>query len=314
MKLNSPLLKMIWKRLHHENKNFLVLVLGETGSSKSYSSIRICELVEAYLHPTFSTKNVIMSFLAFMNRLTDKGDNRAPKGSALVYEELGISGDADEWWSKTNKILKYILQTFRTRNLAVFFTVPDEILVDNRIKSMFHAVMEMQYIDYSKRIAWFKMYRIQRRPKRSSKQVSTYYKQYQFYEKDGEGRWTPFKYSLIGVHEPSPWLVKWYEKAREKMSDQLEAEMFDWATKNKYVKMGMKMSKKQKRNLRKKEMEMEVQQLEETAQHIVTALPHYTDERGKLLTMKIRKEYGIGMNRMSELRQMVRELRLAQEK
>lgn len=305
---------MIWQRLHHENKNFLVLVLGETGSAKSYSSIRLSELVEAYLHPTYSTKNVCMSFLDFMNQLTSKRETRAVKGSSLVYEELGISGDADEWWSKTNKILKYILQTFRTRNLCVFFTVPDEILVDNRIKSMFHAVMEMQYIDFSKNIAWFKMYRIQRRPKRSAKSVSTYYKQYQFYEKNSEGRWTPFKYSLIGVHMPSPWLVKWYENARSKMSDQLEAEMYDWATKNKYVKMGMKMSKTQKRNLRKKEMAIEAQALEDSAKIIVSNLTRYVDNRGKLLTMRIRKEFGIGITRMSELRQMVREMRMEQNK
>lgn len=309
MNLNSPLLRMIWKRLHHENKNFLVLVLGETGSAKSYSSIRNCELIEAYIHPTFSVRNVCMSFLQFMDLLTAKGDKRLPRGSALTYEELGISGDADEWWSKTNKILKYILQTFRTRNLAVFFTVPDEILVDSRIKSMFHAVIEMQYIDFAKGIAWFKMYRIQRKPKRSRKGVSTYYKQYMFYEKDGEGKWTPYKYTLIGVHKPSPWLVKWYETAREAMTAQLEKEMFDWATKNKYVKMGMKMSKKEKRNLRKKEMEFEVQQLESAANKIALNYAEYSDTRGKLLAMKIRKEFGFGMGRMSELRQMVREVR-----
>lgn len=113
---------------------------------------------------------------------------------------------------------------------------------------------------------------------------------------------------------PSPWLVKWYENARSKMSDQLEAEMYDWATKNKYVKMGMKMSKTQKRNLRKKEMAIEAQALEDSAKIIVSNLTRYVDNRGKLLTMRIRKEFGIGITRMSELRQMVREMRMEQNK
>jgi hypothetical protein len=251
-----------------------------------------------------------MSFLNFMDALTDKSRRKLVKGQSLVYEELGISGDADEWWSKTNKILKYILQTFRTRNLCVFFTVPDEMLIDNRIKSMFHAVIEMQYIDFKTGIAWFKLYKIQRKPKRGKKQSSTYYKHYQFYEKDGQGIWTPYKYTLIGVHKPTPWLDAWYEKAREAMADQLETEMMNWATKNKYIKLGMKMSKAQKKKLRHQETLLEAQAVEDSAKKIVANFSAYTDSRGNLLRLKIRKEFGLGFARMSELAQLVRELRV----
>lgn len=299
---------MIWKRLHYENKNFLVLVTGETGSSKSYSSVRLSECIESKLHPTYSVKNICMNFLSFMKVLTDRSEGRLKKGQSLVYEELGISADSDEWWSKTNKILKYILQTFRTRNLCVFFTVPDDILIDKKIKSMFHAVMEMQYIDFKTGIAWFKLYKIQRKSSRSRKGATVYYKQYQFFEQNGEGRWEPYKYSLIGVHKPTPWLSTWYEDAREKMGIQLEDEMMGWAVKNKYVKGGMKMTKAVKRKMKRQETLYDIQLLEDSAKKIVANLSVYTDAKGNLLKLKIRKEFGFGMGRMSELSQMVREM------
>ena len=62
-----------------KNKNFLGFISGPTGSSKSYSSLRICE----ELDPEFNVDRVVFGGLELMN-LINSGTLKT--GSAVVFE------------------------------------------------------------------------------------------------------------------------------------------------------------------------------------------------------------------------------------
>src|SRR5437870_4384364 len=95
------------------NKNFLCAVLGPTGSGKTYTALRIAEEID----PSFGSSRIVFNPVDFMKIL--KG---LPSGSVIVFDEAGVGMSAQEWQKKANKIFNYVLQTFRFRNIIVFFT------------------------------------------------------------------------------------------------------------------------------------------------------------------------------------------------
>jgi len=101
------------------NKNILVICTRPTGSGKSYSNLRICQDVD----DTFDAKKVSFGpeqFMAIINSGELKG-----KGAAMLYDEAGVTFNARNWYSVSNKMLHYFLQTCRANNQMLFFNAPD---------------------------------------------------------------------------------------------------------------------------------------------------------------------------------------------
>lgn len=124
----------IRKRLR-SNKNFLCFVVGETGSGKSSAAIRLASIVDE----SFDVDKVVFKPLDFLELV-----NRVERYSAIVFDEAGVGIPAREWQSIQNKILGYVGQLFRHRNLAVFFTVPSLDFVDKQIRSLTHAIIHIR--------------------------------------------------------------------------------------------------------------------------------------------------------------------------
>jgi len=95
-----------------------------------------------------------------------------PKGSVIIWDEAGIGQDATNWNDKKSKLIKHVMQTFRSRNYGVFMTVPDKESVTLSTRRLVHC-----YIDVSKRdpnaayldIRWLNRVR-------GSETTQTYYK------------------------------------------------------------------------------------------------------------------------------------------
>ncbi|WP_346140215.1 hypothetical protein, partial [Streptomyces virens] len=51
-----PILRTkIWNRMHRKDKNFMGIVLGDTGDGKSEFGLRLCEVID----PNFSAEQVV---------------------------------------------------------------------------------------------------------------------------------------------------------------------------------------------------------------------------------------------------------------
>lgn len=220
-----------------------------------------------------------MNTLEFMTKI----DN-AKKGSAIVFEELGVSADAAEWWSLQNKVLKYITQTFRTDNLAVFYTVPDQAFIDKKLMSLFHAIIETDYIDYKSKIAYFKMYST----KKNYMSGNEYKKYYKFWGFDSLGQPFISKYSRIGVHLPSEWLINEYEIKRSGFSDNLKDDLITSLTTGRMKKFG-KFSKDNKDNTRKRI------EYDKFAKEIAGNLSKYTGPDDRPSYVNIMRDFNIGV-------------------
>lgn len=146
MKKNNYLTRYIRARLLKKNQNMLICICGPTGTGKSYSAIKLGELID----PTFTAERVVFHPEKFMS-LLNYGDSKGKlkKGNVVVFDEAGVNIASRTWYSISNKIVNYVLQTFRHRNLCVIFTVPDFAFIDSQTRRLFHALFETCSIDYN---------------------------------------------------------------------------------------------------------------------------------------------------------------------
>ena len=165
-----------FRRLHYKDENFLCVVVGETGAGKSISTIALSDMLD--ITPKGDekfTRNLIVKdngqgvatpecrvvFTAkdFLRLVR----NNLPRGSVIIWDEAGVEQDNTEWYEKKSKLIKKVFQTFRFKNLAVFFTVPDleSIMVGTR--RLIHCVISVEErfpdmvkarIEWQQRVRW----------------------------------------------------------------------------------------------------------------------------------------------------------------
>ena len=154
----SYVVDMVQDRVLKRNKNWLAAFCGATGSGKSYASISIAAAVD----PSFTVKNRLVftakQFMALLNSGT------LEKGCAVIFDEAGVGIPARDWYSVQNKLISYIMQTFRTDNLAVLFTMPSFDFIDVNARKLFHHYFETMAIDYGRRKARLKLQEISYNP------------------------------------------------------------------------------------------------------------------------------------------------------
>jgi len=159
-----------------QNKNFLCLISGQTGSGKSWSALSIGQMVD----PDFCVERIIFKGKELMNLINgDKLGDR--KGVFLLWDEAGVDLSNRNWQSLTNKMLNYLLQTFRHRCIILFFTTPYADFLDKQTRKLFHAEIKTLSIDYKKKMVKLKPLLIQY----NAKYGKFYYKFLRVVSKDG---------------------------------------------------------------------------------------------------------------------------------
>jgi len=131
--INNYVIKKNLGRRISENKNCLILVVGGTGSGKSYFSLDIA----SQLDPSFSIDRCCWDAVTFSKLISA----RLPSGSAIIGDELGVFMSARDWNKKENKALSKALQTIRFMNHYIFFTVPKLSMVDVNARQLFHFIV-----------------------------------------------------------------------------------------------------------------------------------------------------------------------------
>jgi len=117
------------------NQNYILLIVGGVGTGKSYTAMSLAEDIDPY----FSVDRVIFHPKDFIELL----DSGLPKGSVIMWEEVGVSLSSRDWYKEQNKIVSSLFETFRRHNLILIMTVPFVKFIDSRIRSMIHGFAEM---------------------------------------------------------------------------------------------------------------------------------------------------------------------------
>ena len=138
-KSGSWLIDYLVKRIRENNKNFVGIFTGNPGSGKSYSALRLAEVLSKQFNRKFSVDNVVFRAADFIDLLSHA--DRLKRGDVIIFDEAG-TGEAmssRNWNSIQNKLVDSAVQTFRFKNLYVFFTTPLDSFVDSHARKLFNA-------------------------------------------------------------------------------------------------------------------------------------------------------------------------------
>ncbi len=138
-------------RIYEKNQNYLAIFTGATGSGKSYS----CMGLALSFMPNLSIEHIVFSAKEFFALLNS---GKLKKGDVIIWEELGTTAPSTDWYTKQNRAVKEILETFRTDNLIVFFNVPFIKFIDSKIRMLFHGHYKAKGYSVKQKIGYVKPY------------------------------------------------------------------------------------------------------------------------------------------------------------
>ena len=145
-------------------------------------------------------------------RLINSG--KLKKGSAIVFEEAGIGMSSKNWQSVTNKLLNFLIQTFRHRNFVLIFNTPYMDFVDASTRKLFHAEFSTLSIDIQNSACRLKPRYIQY----NSRNKKFYFKRLKVITREGKRH-----VDTWSISRPSKDLVKEYEIKKREFTDKLNA-------------------------------------------------------------------------------------------
>lgn len=136
---------MVRKRINQRDKNFMACFVGDTGSGKSSGALAFAERVD----PTFAEAcRVVFTPADFLRTIIEM-----KKGQAVIFDEAGVGISSREWQKIQVKLVGFVAQLFRHKNLCVIFTVPSMGFVEKQTRSLSHAVIHFKFIDEVKKLA-----------------------------------------------------------------------------------------------------------------------------------------------------------------
>ncbi len=118
------------KRRIRENRNFIAIFTGDTGSGKSWAAIRLAELID----PSFNADRIVFTVQDFMHLI----NSPMTKGSVIIFDDAGLGINAREWQKTAQKLFSMVMQGFRYKQINVFFTVPKLFMIDRQSRALAH--------------------------------------------------------------------------------------------------------------------------------------------------------------------------------
>jgi len=201
---SAILRKVIYRRVHEWNQNFMGTFVGETGKGKSYAALRIAEALD----PNFGIGNVAFTLEEFFALVEED----QPQGSVIVLDEAGVSASHRDWYDDAHQHLNYVLQTWRHQNRIALITLPELDKLDPVARSRLHGYFEMIRINHDEE--WS---RAQYKNIKTNPRTGENYFRYPRLRWDGTKR--KFKGLTFGL--PSEELREAYEKKKEQFTSEL---------------------------------------------------------------------------------------------
>lgn len=141
--------KWLRAKLIEKNQNVLGVEVGSTGSGKSYRDLRKAELWYKFqFNESFPVENICFGLLTIMERISS-GELR--RGDILILEEAGVNLGNLDFQNRIAKMFTYVLQSFRSMNIGIFFNLPYFSMLNKSARMLMHYSAESVGVDYKKK-------------------------------------------------------------------------------------------------------------------------------------------------------------------
>jgi len=137
----SSWISWIKKRINN-NLNFLAIAEGPTGVGKSWAMLSIAHQID----PEFESRQVAFSFKQVM-QIINSDWFKKKKWKIIIFDEAQTDMGNRQWQSLTNKLVNFLLSTFRHQNIILLFTSPYSDFIDSQAMKLIHCKLEIRSHD-----------------------------------------------------------------------------------------------------------------------------------------------------------------------
>lgn len=131
---------ILWiKKRIKNNLNFLAIAEGPPGIGKSWFLISIAYLID----PTFEVRQVAFSFKQVME-IINSDWFKEKKWKIIIFDEAQCDISNREWQSLTNRLMNYLISTFRHQNIILLFSSPYSDFLDSHTMKLLHCKFEVK--------------------------------------------------------------------------------------------------------------------------------------------------------------------------
>lgn len=115
------------------NLNFIAIAEGSTGIGKSWAMLSVAYQID----PDFTIDQVAFSFKSVMQIINDK-EFQKKKWKVVFFDEPQTQISNRAWQSLTNRLLNYLVSTFRHQNIVLLFATPYSDFIDSQTQKLLH--------------------------------------------------------------------------------------------------------------------------------------------------------------------------------
>ncbi len=130
------LFRRVWDRVNTRNLHFMFCVVGEEGSGKSQTAIRIASEID----PTFTADRVMFDVVDLLKVLKE---GKHEPGNFYVLDEAGVQFGRRTWQERGQILANQALQLVRDHNLGLIFTLPRLGELDSQVQGRLQGVLEL---------------------------------------------------------------------------------------------------------------------------------------------------------------------------
>lgn len=202
--------RWIIKRIDN-NLNFNAFFEGETGVGKSYNALSIAYMIDT----DFDLRQVAFDFIGVM-RIINADWFKKKKYKIIIFDECQVDISNREWQSKVNRLMNYLMSTYRHQNVILFLTAPFSDMIDAHTKKMLHCIFDCK--GWNKKTSKSTI-----RPKlqQYNPKLKKFYEHSLFVIRNGRAK----KMVTWVVPKPPQHLVIPYEEAKTKFTSALNADI-----------------------------------------------------------------------------------------
>lgn len=197
----------VWSRLWRDDEHFMAVVVGREGSGKSYTGIKLGEVVD----PTFNAERVVFDPSSYIKKLQEWKENDETQGKVIVIDEAGVGVGVRTWYDKDQIMLNQVLQIVRDENMGVIFTLPRLEELDSQTRGRLHAYTETMEKQSGN---WLKLKWLQMDPTRDGR--NKIYREYPSMEINGEKQTV----KRLNISPPSASIIEDYQERKDAFQDE----------------------------------------------------------------------------------------------
>ncbi len=224
----SSFITWIKKRIRL-NLNFVGLFQGPLGVGKSYAAISTA----LSLDPEFDIDRQLTFEFQTTMALINSDWFKAKKVKVIIWDEPQITISNRQWQSAMNKLVNYVMSTFRHQNIILLFAAPYKDFLDSQTMKLLHCVFKCEGIDRRKNVSSV-------RPliQQYNSDMKKYYQHRLWVIRNGKAN----PMSFWGIRKPPKHITERYEKNKLAFTDKLnkmcqeEAERLSIKETNKPIK------------------------------------------------------------------------------